>query len=266
MKSVTSPELSVVLPVHNEAVILSESLENFAQQLDDAMAASAWHYVLVENGSNDRTPEILQDIKKIREDTEIITLEKPDYGAALQAGVLAAKGQWCLIMNVDHLWDSIFFAWAWSSRRDYDLILGSKRADPMLNQQDGYRKMLSAGLNMLLRLFFGSQVTDTHGMKLLRTELIKPVAKTCVMKRGQFDTELTLKTMKLGYPIAEAPIRYAEKRRPRNLMVKKISQNIYDLFRLYSVMSHITRVKPDRYRRFSRNDIAKSQLTRPTND
>ena len=50
------------------------------------------------------------------------------------------------------------------------------------------------------------------------------------------NTELTLRVLRGGLWVAEIPIPYMEKRKARNFMVKKISQNIWDLFRFYRVM------------------------------
>ena len=159
-----------------------------------------------------------------------------------------------MLMNVDHLWDSPFFEWAWRNRHCYDLILGSKRADPTLNRQDQYRRVLSAGLNALLIYLFDFVGADSHGMKLMRASAMRPLAERCVMRRGQFDTELTLRALRGGYWVAEAPVPYVEKRSPRNFMVKKIGQNIINLFQFYHVMKSVPYVGTIRYRRACREE------------
>jgi glycosyltransferase involved in cell wall biosynthesis len=259
MKSSQQSELAVVIPIHNEADILHDAILAFTKKITEVAAEADWHYVLVENGSTDCTAEILQQLKKIRPSTKIIRIPSANYGNALRTGLLAAQSDWCLIMNIDHLWDAKFFSWAWRCRHDFSLVLASKRADLTLNKQGRYRHILSTVLNFLLQSFCGSVVTDTHGMKLLHLMTLRPLIQSCVMRRGQFDTELTLRTLRAGHPVAEVPIPYIEKRKPRNLMARKIIQNVYDLFRLYLIMRNVPYCGSGQYRRFNRSDLSESE-------
>lgn len=250
-------ELSVVLPIHNEELNLYNSVEEYAKQIVAIIGDLTWQYVLVENGSTDRSPEIIKEIKGERPETITLSLPKGDYGNALREGVLHAEGKWILIMNVDHLWDDPYFIWAWNYRNEYDMIIGSKRADPTLNRQDNYRRILSSGLNSLLMYLFDSVVAESHGMKLLKAETIKPLSENCVMRRGQFDTELTLRALRKCLWVSEIPMPYEEKRAPRNFMIKKIAQNLWDICRLNLVMKSVPFNGLLRYRRYCREDIIK---------
>lgn len=252
-------QLSVVIPVRNEEAILEESCELFAAEFDRVAGHGAWQFVLVENGSRDSTPEIIEQICRSLPNTLSLTLDRPNIGNALREGVLAATGEWIMILNADHLWDAPFFEWSWSQRNTYDLILGSKRADPTINRQDNYRRILSAGLNGLLNYLFDFMGTDSHGMKLMKGEPLCAIARQCIMRRGQFDTELTIRAIRAGLWVAEVPIPYEEKRKPRNLMIKKIGQNIFDLFRLHRVLQSVPYEGHLRYRRLCREDLTCQQ-------
>lgn len=247
--------LSVILPIHNEESILWNAANSYSIHFDRVVGPGKWQYVLVENGSNDNSPKIIQDIVKKWKKSIDLSLEIGDYGNALREGLLAAKGNWAFIMNVDHLWDSPYFEWAWNNRENYDLIIGSKRADPTLNMQGQYRRVLSAGLNALLQYLFDFVGAESHGMKLINVHSLKHIAINCVMRRGQFDTELTLRTIRGNFWVAEVPMPYIEKRNPRNFMIKKIKQNVIDLFRLYRAMKNVPYEGTLKYRRFCREDM-----------
>jgi glycosyltransferase involved in cell wall biosynthesis len=248
-------DLSVVLPVYNEEGILSKACGELSQIFDNIVGKGKWQFVFSENGSTDRSPIIINQLLELYKGSVHITLDKSDYGIALKEGILASKGDYILIMNVDHLWDSNFFIWAWNSRNNYDLILGSKKSDPTLNKQDYYRKVLSSGLNALLQYFVDSVVADTHGMKLLKASTLKPISNECVMKRGQFDTELTLRALRYQCWVVEAPIPYLEKRKARNFMLKKILQNFIDIFTLVRVMKSVEYKGALKYRRVCTEDL-----------
>jgi glycosyltransferase involved in cell wall biosynthesis len=248
-------KLSIVLPVFNEEEILEASCEEFSQNFNEIVGVNNWQFVFSENGSSDNSPLIINKLLNIYTNSICLNFDKSDYGRALKEGIAASQGESILIMNVDHLWDSNFFNWAWDNRIAYDLILGSKRSDPTLNQQDGYRKLLSSGLNILLQYLFDSVVADTHGTKLLKASVIKPISNECVMRRGQFDTELTLRVLRGQCWIAEIPIPYLEKRKARNFMFKKILQNVIDIFILKRVMKEVKYKGTLYYRRFCSEDL-----------
>lgn len=248
--------LSVILPIRNEEGILVRSCEAFAKEYDAVVGEGKWQFILVENGSTDSTPEIIKTIVEKWPRSIPLSIGPGNYGRALRLGIEASEGENLMILNVDHLWDRPFFKWAWANRNEYDLVIGSKRCDPTLNSQSRYRRMLSAGLNALLNYLFDFSGSDTHGMKLMKAISMKPLADECVMSRGQFDTELTLRALRNGLWVGEAPIPYAEKRSPRNFMFKKIFQNVFDLFTLYKVMDGVPYDSSIRYRRVARDDIA----------
>jgi hypothetical protein len=169
-------------------------------------------------------------------------------------GLRHSQGEWAYIINVD-FWDDIMLAWCWQHRGLYDLVLGSKRSDPSLNHQHNYRKLLSWGLNSVLQFVFGFVGSDTHGQKFLHLPTLRPILDACVMRRGQFDTELTLRAMRAGLWLAEIPVPVTELRPPRNLMFTKIFRNIVDIRRLRAVMRRIPSDRPVRYHRWAREDL-----------
>lgn len=249
-----SVELSVIVPIFNESVDLWPMAEKLSLHLDNVIGNYKWQYVLVDNGSKDDTPKIVKQICETWTHSLPIVLPKPNYGEALKSGLLSALGKWAYIVNVD-FWDPIFIAWGWKHRDKYDLILGSKRCDPSLNQQSRYRRTLTWGLNTLLQFAFGFVGTDTHGQKLLKLDTMIPLIEKCLMKRGQFDTEFTLRAIRKGLWIAEVPVPIIEHRTQRNWMFKKISQNFIDIFKLKAVMRNVNCKNGIRYHRWAREDM-----------
>ncbi|MEE9301534.1 MAG: glycosyltransferase family 2 protein [Alphaproteobacteria bacterium] len=248
------PELSVIVPIYNEEGLLWESAESLAGELDRLVGARNWQFVLIDNGSADESPTIVKRIAARWPGAVTLRLPKPNYGAALRAGLEAATGVWVYLINVD-FWDAAFLAWSWQNRQDYDLILGSKRADPTINGQTRYRRVLSWGLNAAFALIFEFVGMDTHGIKFCNLGRLRPILQRCVMKRGQYDSEFTLRALRAGLRVAEVPVPYADKRKNRNLMIKKIAWNLMDLFRLRQVVQAVPWTGPLNYHRWSRADV-----------
>ncbi len=265
--SVTAEELgatelpvSMVIPIFNEQSILMANAETLAGYFDCTLGPGNWLYIFVDNGSSDKTPDILNHIVECWPLSQVIRLERPNYGAALKAGLQAATTKWSYMIDIEQ-WDLPFMSWAWHNRNHYDLFIGSKRADPTLNFQAPYRKVLSAGLNFALQIIFQYSGTDTHGPKLVNRKMLNDIIAKCQLDRGQFDTELVLRAMRNGNRLVEVPVEFREFRPHRNLMVKKIFWNLLALYRLRQAMRNAPFEGQMRYYRLSREDVLRHSPT-----
>jgi glycosyltransferase involved in cell wall biosynthesis len=250
----TEVPVSIVIPVFNEQSILTENAETLAVYFDSALGQGNWFFIFIDNGSYDKTPDILNHIVERWPLSQVIRLEKPNYGAALKAGLRAATTKWVYMLDIEQ-WDLPFMSWAWHNRDRYDLFVGSKRADPTLNLQAPYRRLLSAGLNFALQIMFQFSGTDTHGPKLLNRESLNTIIAKCELDRGQFDTELVLRALRNGKRLVEVPVEYRESRPHRNLMIKKIFWNVLALHQLRQVIGNAPFEDQIRYYRLSREDV-----------
>lgn len=246
--------LTVIIPVYNEEKHLKPLYNDIAPALDEITGKGNWRMLFVDNGSVDQSKQMILDIIKRSPDSKYISLSAPNYGAALRAGIDETSTEYGYIINVD-FWDKDFLHWAYLNREQYDLFLGSKRADPTINNLSPYRKFLSWGLNTLLQLFFGFVGRDTHGQKFIRLSSIKPLSKQCVMQRGQYDTEIVLRALRAGLWVTEVPVPISEKRKQRNFMWRKIYNNLVDIFKLRSVMAQVPWTHQIRYHRWAREDV-----------
>ena len=246
--------LSVVVPIFNEEDVLMDMAEKISPHLDAIAGRGRWQFVLVDNGSTDNSPALCDAIVARWPGSVAIRLPRPDYGDALYHGLTSAAGPWAFIINVD-FWDVAFMRWCFRTRGSYDLVMGSKRADAALNLQHGYRKLLSWGLNIILQTMFGFVGSDTHGLKFLYLPALRPIFSQCIMRRGQFDTEFTLRAARGRLWLAEVPVPISEGRPPRNLMLTKIARNFVDIARLYRIMKATPATAAARYHRWSRDDV-----------
>jgi len=251
-------ELTVVIPLLNEAEILASNLERFAAHCDRIVGAGKWKYVIVDNGSTDETPAILERVLPAWPGSRRIVVPEPDYGKALRAGLDAVDTPWAKTIDIEQ-WDIPFLAWAWRNRDDHDLFIGAKRADPTINRQSTQRMFLSWGLNALINLFFQYSGSDTHGPKLLRMSALRPILSQCTLSRGQFDAEFVIRGFRQGLRILEAPIAYQELRPPRAKMFFKIWTNVREFTRLFLLLRRIGYSGPVRLRRVCREDLTSGQ-------
>lgn len=230
-----SPKLSVVIPVYNEEGILREACLELAAALDQR----GWSYelILTENGSKDRTVEILRALAQERSGLRYIHSQAPNYGLALKRGILEAHGQYVICDEID-LCDVGFYdrALPMLDAGAADMVIGSKRAPGSHDSRPAYRRLATYVHNTLLRFAFGFHGTDTHGIKAFVRERIASTAERCIADKDVFASELVLRAGLEGKRVVEIPISLAEKRPPSIALFKRVPNVLRQVAKLFWVL------------------------------
>ncbi len=95
-----APEISIVIPLHNEAYTLNELYRRVRATMEKR--GQSWELVLVNDGSTDDTPRILDTI--YREDGRVVVVHlRKNYGQtpALMAGFHQAQGEYIVALDGD---------------------------------------------------------------------------------------------------------------------------------------------------------------------
>jgi len=228
-------ELSIIIPVYNEELILEKEIDKIILATATALPGADCEILIVENGSVDRTKEIVFKLAEKYSIVKAINLPQAGYGLALRAGLLKGEGKNLAVFNID-FWDLEFVNRALELISDYDLVLGSKNMPGARDQRNLLRRSVTKAFNIFLNLFFGFKGTDTHGIKLVSREKIIPIVSQCKTDRAIFDTELVLRSERAGLKVVEIPVSCVEKRKTRFNIVKSTIQTIKDLMILFFVL------------------------------
>ncbi len=223
--------VSVVVPIHNEAATLQQAVPLLLAELQDVDADI--DVALVENGSTDGTLAEATSHASERAEWSVISLPEPDYGAAMRAGFLAAKGDWVVNFDIDYF-SGAFVNEALAT--DADVVLASKRVAGANDTRGALRRLATWGFNLLLRGLFRAQVTDTHGMKALRREVVADIGPDVISTKDLFDTELVIRAEKAGYRVVEIPATVIETRRARSGLWTRVPRTVVGLLRLRVAM------------------------------
>lgn len=98
------PELSVVIPVYNEEAGLSQLFARLYPALDQlANKGVSYEILFVNDGSRDRSPQILADQFRARPDVTRVVLFNGNYGQhmAILAGFQASRGSIVVTLDAD---------------------------------------------------------------------------------------------------------------------------------------------------------------------
>lgn len=230
-----SPHLSIVIPVYNEESIVEQA----ARELTAGLDARGWDYevIFAENGSRDRTPEILERMTKANPRLRWFHSETPNYGSALKAGIQLARGDLVVCDEID-LCDLSFYDQALPplDRGEADLIVGSKAARGSSDQRPLVRRVATRVHNGLLRVTLGFKGTDTHGLKAFRRERLLPVIGRCVVDMDVFASEFVVRAWREGLAVKEIPIQLQEKRQPSIHLFKRVPNVLKNVGRLVYVI------------------------------
>jgi len=100
MTSAPSPEISIVIPMYNEEA----NVRQFCSRLFETMAtlSETWEVVCVDDGSSDRTLELLRKEQAARQGMTVVALAR-NFGqhAAIMAGFAQSHGRWVITLDAD---------------------------------------------------------------------------------------------------------------------------------------------------------------------
>jgi hypothetical protein len=193
-------ELSIVLPCLNEA----ETLEVCVRKAQDSLCrlGVAGEVVIADNGSTDGS----QDIGRAN-GARVVDVSRRGYGAALSAGIDAARGRYVLMADADDSYQLDDLAgFLTELRGGADLVMGNRfqggiapGAMPMLHRYLG-----NPVLSRLGRLLFGVPVGDFHcGMRAFRRDRVQELGlRTSGM---EFASEMVVRSALAGLRISEVP-------------------------------------------------------------
>lgn len=234
-----SPRISIVIPVFNEASLLESSIASFLDAIEaaDLEERAPFELILAENGSDDGTAKIADELSGRLGPVRALHIAEPNYGRALREGIMAARGDFVLCDEID-LCDLDFHQRALKilAAGDADLVVGSKALASAHDERPLLRRMGTRVINGLLRLTLGFEGTDTHGLKAFRRQALLEVVEACVVERDLFASEFVLRAARMGKRVVEIPVAVREKRRPSINLIRRVPNVLFNLGKLVLVI------------------------------
>ncbi len=194
--------ISFITPIFNE----EENIANFLKNLHSVLCTHPhwnWEVILIEDGSRDRTRDVLlEEIKKYPETQLIIHEKNQGYTRSLKDGMARARGKFLMYIGADEEFDS-------SELPNFVNPLIEGQADLILGvrwQRNAYqlfRFFLSVIYIFLLNYLFKLRVNDYNWSQAWCRELLERID---LKSQSLFVLpEIIIKAHDLKYRIKEVP-------------------------------------------------------------
>lgn len=196
----TAIELTVLMPCLNEARTLTTCI---AKALTFFGAQGIQGEVLVaDNGSTDGSPEIARAAG-----ARVLAVPQRGYGAALRAGIAAARGRYVIMGDSDDSYDFAHLGpFVQALRAGHQLVMGNRFAGGIARgaMPPLHRYLGNPVLSFVGRVFFRSPVRDFHcGLRGFdRAAMLGLQLQASGM---EFASEMVVKASLQGLRIAEVP-------------------------------------------------------------
>src|ERR1700730_5619940 len=203
-------ELTILMPCLNEAETISTCVAKAKSFL--ARAGISGEVLIADNGSSDGSVALAQ-----RDGARVIAVAERGYGAALRAGVAAARGRFVVMGDADDSYDfSGLDPFIAKLRDGCDLVMGNRFAGgiapgamPFLHRYLG-----NPVLSFIGRAFFRAKIGDFHcGLRGFRRDAI--LGLDLRSSGMELASEMVVRAAIVNLTIAEVPTRLAVDGRSR---------------------------------------------------
>jgi glycosyltransferase involved in cell wall biosynthesis len=200
--AVRAESISIVFPAFNEEANIEKAVRAARDATAKLFAAGKVEIIVVDDGSTDRTRQVLE---RIRQDyPELVPLYHPKnrgYGAAVRTGLYAASNELVFFTDSDLQFDLNEIEYLLEHIADHEIVAGyrGKRADPFT------RKFNAWGWNKVVRVTLGVKVRDIDcAFKLFRRDIFDKIDLTSV--GAMINTELLAMAAQQGMRVKEVRV------------------------------------------------------------
>jgi glycosyltransferase involved in cell wall biosynthesis len=202
-------DVSVVIPAYNEGKRIEKRIEDISNFLNNSQNIENYEIIIVDDGSEDNTKELLSKITDSHL-KKIFIKENKGKGNALIEGARIAKFEYISFFDADHdlpicnlsrLINEI-------QNKENDCIICSK-AHTESTVENPNRGFLSKGYYLFSKTLLGLPVSDSQvGAKIFRKKALEQIIPKLCVKRFAFDAELLTAVHAKECNIKEIPVTY----------------------------------------------------------
>lgn len=186
-------DLSIVIPAYNEERRLPQTLDSVKEYLKKQ--SYTYEVIVVDDGSTDRTSQIVENFQEAHPNFKLITLHKNmGKGFAVRTGILHSKGRFAIFTDADLSMPIKEVEKFWPLLEEgYSIVIGSRKHldSRIIVPQSRLRRFMGRIYNRLSRWLGIKDVQDVPcGLKGFRREAAKQIFLAVKLNRFSFDAEV----------------------------------------------------------------------------
>lgn len=167
-------DLTLVIPAYNEEVALGFFLPDLVEYCQN----KGCQLIIVNDGSKDKTRELLAKYENLPFFTPIHHKINRGYGGAIKTGILAVKTPFVITIDADgqHRLEDVTALYDAICRNDADMVVGGRRK----YKESLYRKTGKSLIRFFANRLMPINIHDLNsGMKIYRTDLVWQYLQLC---------------------------------------------------------------------------------------
>jgi dolichyl-phosphate beta-glucosyltransferase len=218
--------VSIIIPAYNEElrlpITLAATVDYFAAR------AEPFELLVVDDGSSDGTAKLVAEYAQKRPEHKILCLNyggNRGKGFAVRYGMLRATGETRLFCDADLATPVEEYECVLNgmNEKSAQVGIGSRplRESHLMVHQPFYREAFGRCSNVVIQALAVKGVKDTQcGFKIFSAAAAQEIFSRSKIDGFAFDVEALYLARKLGYEIAEVPIRWSDKAGSKVNMVR----------------------------------------------
>jgi len=211
-------QISIIIPAYNEEKRLDACLSNITnhmKQLD-----TTWECIIIENGSTDQTAYIARSWAAVFFELRALS-SSPGKGAAVRRGMLAARGRYRYMCDVDlstpiqAIQDFCKLTSSGINNPDglpdgFDVVIGSRNLPNSIRENEpDQRHHMGKVFNAMVQMYLLMGIFDSQcGFKMFTDRAALDLFGRSMIDGWAFDVEILYLARRLGYSIHEMPVKW----------------------------------------------------------
>jgi dolichyl-phosphate beta-glucosyltransferase len=203
------PFLTIVIPAYNEESRLPRTLSEVVKFV--GMQNYAAEVLVVDDGSLDRTSEIVEDFSTKHPCVRLVRAEHGGKGHAVKTGMLQAQGEYVLLCDADLAMPITELPkFLPPQQNSYQVAIGSREIHGAVRYNEPpYRHLMGRVFNWLVKVMAVPGFEDTQcGFKCFHHSVTKDLFSHQTIDGFGFDVEILYIALKRSYRIIEIPIHW----------------------------------------------------------
>jgi putative flippase GtrA len=230
------PDVEIVVPVHNEAHALQESVWRLHRYLTEHLRVE-WRITIVDNASTDGTMGVAEGLAGSLPDVAALRLERKGRGYALREAWGASPARVLAYLDVDLSTDLAGLAplLAPLLSGHSDVAIGTRLTRTSRVVRGPKREFISRSYNGIVRTVLSTSFSDAQcGFKAITGPAARRLLPLVRDDSWFFDTELLVLAERCGLRIHEVPVDWTDDPDSRVDIVQTAKDDLRGIWRLFT--------------------------------